>query len=130
MMTILLANIPSSSPIVIVDMPAHQKPLQNKWVFKIKSDIDGKIKYKARLVAKDYTQQAGIDDDETFSPVIRKETLRLLFAVAAQYDMQISHLDEKTAFLNGELSERIARGLFRKKERKIRPVSFRNHCTV
>lgn len=63
--------------------------------------------YRARLVGKGFTQKAGIDYQETFSPVIRHSTLRLLFAISVQLGMDITHLDVKTAFLNGHLKESI-----------------------
>ncbi|KAG7303823.1 hypothetical protein JYU34_010719 [Plutella xylostella] len=85
-----------------------QKPVRCKWVFKKKYGLDGKLlRYKARLVAKGYTQKYGLDYDETFSPVIRHSTLRSLFAVAAEFEMDINHLDVKTAFLNGDLKENV-----------------------
>lgn len=74
---------------------------------KKKSDSDDNITYRARLVAKGYSQKSGIDYNETFSPVVRHTTLRLLFALAVQLDLNTVHLDVKTAFLNGELDETI-----------------------
>lgn len=91
----------------VVDTPSNASVVQCKWVFKKKTDSDNKVVYRARLVAKGFTQKAGIDYQETFSPVIRHSTLRLLFAISVQLGMDITHLDVKTAFLNGHLKESI-----------------------
>lgn len=72
---------------------------------KKKCDSKNNICYRARLVAKGCSQKSGIDYKETFSPVVRHTSLRLLFALAVQLDLNTSHLDVKTAFLNGELEE-------------------------
>ena len=57
----------------------------SKWVYKVKRDSDGKVEqYKARLVAQGFTQQRGADYDETFSPVVRMESLRMLIGLAAR----------------------------------------------
>ncbi|GBP81875.1 Retrovirus-related Pol polyprotein from transposon TNT 1-94 [Eumeta japonica] len=85
----------------VVDTPSNASVVQCKWVFKKKFDSDNKVTYRARLVAKGFTQKAGIDYQETFSPVIRHSTLRLLFAISVQLGMDITHLDVKTSFLNG-----------------------------
>lgn len=79
-----------------------------RWIFKKKLDANGNVdRYKARLVAKGFTQKKGIDFKETFSPVVRFETLRFLFATAAAQDWEIHQMDVKTAFLNGDLEETI-----------------------
>jgi len=72
-------------------------------VFKLK--VDGH--YRARLVAKGFTQIPGIDYDETFSSVARFESLRLVLALAALEDWEIQQMDVKSAFLNGVLDEEI-----------------------
>ncbi len=87
----------------LVDLPPGRKPVKSKWVFKLKSDG----RYRARLVAKGFTQVPGIDFDETFSPVARFESLRLLLALAALEDWHIHQMDVKSAFLNGVLEEEI-----------------------
>lgn len=90
----------------LVDLPKGQKPIKCKWVFSKKKGLNGELlKYKARLVAKGYTQKYGIDYHETFSPVVRYSSIRILLALAAQNAMLVEHLDVKTAFLNGNLEE-------------------------
>lgn len=91
-----------------VDIPCDKKLLKCKWVFKIKVDQNGEIdKYKARLVAKGYCQQRGIDYNETFSPVVRYESLKFLLSLAATMNLEIEQMDAVTAFLQGDLNEDI-----------------------
>nr|ABA95860.1 retrotransposon protein, putative, Ty1-copia subclass [Oryza sativa Japonica Group] len=79
-----------------------------KWVFKKKLRLDGTIeKYKARLVAKGYTQKEGDDFFDTYSPVARLTTIRVLLVLAASYGLLVHQMGVKTAFLNGELEEEI-----------------------
>ena len=91
----------------VVDRPSDVTIVDNKWVFKKKCDSEGKISYRARLVARGFNQKQGIDYNETFSPVVRHSTLRLLIALSAQLNLEILHLDVKTAFLNGLLKEQV-----------------------
>lgn len=91
-----------------MDKPENKKIIRLKWIFKTKYKASGEIlKHKARIVAKGYTQQLGIDVDEVFAPVARMETIRFLFALAAQKGWMLFHLDVKSAFLNGEVSEKV-----------------------
>ncbi len=90
----------------LVDVPEGVRPIDCKWVFKKKTDMDGQVYlYKARLVAKGFKQVQGIDYDETYSPVAQLKSIRILLAIAAFYDYEIWQMDVKTAFLNGYLEE-------------------------
>ena len=77
-----------------------------RWVFAIKRDEHGKIvRYKARLVVKGYSQIPGLDYGETFAPTLRRESFRILFAFANEWDYEIHQMDFETAFLNAFLKE-------------------------
>ena len=92
----------------VADLPAKQKAIGLKWVFKVKKDPEGNIvKHKARLVAKGYAQRQGVDFDEVFAPVARIETVRVLLALAAQGGWEVHHMDVKSTFLNGDLTETV-----------------------
>ncbi|KAJ9556794.1 LOW QUALITY PROTEIN: hypothetical protein OSB04_011408 [Centaurea solstitialis] len=92
----------------LVDLPPGCKPLGYRWMFKKKMKADGPIdKYKARLVIKGYRQKEGLDCVDTYSPVTRITSIRLVLAIAAIRNLQIHQMDVKTAFLNGELDEEI-----------------------
>ena len=92
----------------LTTLPAGRRALPSKWVFDIKTNADGNIdKYKARLVIKGFRQTYGIDFDETFSPVARYESLKLVLATATMLDLEVHQMDVCTAFLNGTLDEEI-----------------------
>jgi hypothetical protein len=78
----------------LVDLPRNASAVDCKWVFKKKNgDSENSVRYRARLVAKGFSQKSGIDYSETFSPVVRFSTLRLLLALSVELDLEIIHLD-------------------------------------
>ena len=86
-----------------------------KWVFKNKQDEHGQVtRNKARLVAQGFTQIEGLDFGETFAPVARLESIRILLAFSSHHDFKLYQMDVKSAFLNGPLSELVyVKGPFR-----------------
>ena len=90
----------------IVRLPDGRKPIGFKWVFKVK-DLDDKNKhrYKARLCAQGFSQEAGVDYDEIFSPVVRFESVRLLLSLAVRDNLNSLQFDVSTAYLNSDLKE-------------------------
>ncbi|GJY51077.1 retrovirus-related pol polyprotein from transposon TNT 1-94 [Tanacetum coccineum] len=92
----------------LVDLPPGCKPLGYKWIFKKKMKADGTIdKYKARLVIKGFRQREGLDYFDTYSPVTRITSIRMILAIAALRNLEVHQMDVKTAFLNGDLEEEI-----------------------
>ncbi|KAG6619107.1 Integrase catalytic core protein [Phytophthora cinnamomi] len=89
-------------------LPNNQRADGTMWVFKIKRNADGSIeKFKARLVAKGFVQKYGIDYTETFSPVVKYVTLRMIIAVAKYFGWPMDQLDVVTAFLYGLMKEKV-----------------------
>ncbi|MCO5585942.1 hypothetical protein L7F22_039877 [Adiantum nelumboides] len=93
---------------VLVPRPANTNVVSCKWLLKKKFNLDGTgDKYKARLVAHDFSQRQGIDYNETYSPVLGMASFRLLVRLAAKFNLPLHHIDIKTAFLHGHLHENI-----------------------
>lgn len=91
---------------ILVEKPKNETIVDNKWVFKIKKNPDDSVdRYKARLVARGFTQEYGVNYFETFSPVVRFTSIRIILAIASDRNMHLKQFDIKTAFLNGDLSE-------------------------
>ncbi|RVW63823.1 Retrovirus-related Pol polyprotein from transposon RE1 [Vitis vinifera] len=92
----------------LVPPPTDRKLIGCKWVFKVKENPDGTInKYEARLVAKGFHQIVGFDFNETFSPVVKPTTIRIVLTIALNLQWKVRQLDVNNAFLNGDLHEDI-----------------------
>ncbi|RVW93366.1 Retrovirus-related Pol polyprotein from transposon TNT 1-94 [Vitis vinifera] len=92
----------------LVDLPPGSKPIGCKWVFRRKYHTDGMIQtFKARLVAKGFKQREGIDYFDTYAPVARTTSIRILFALASIHNLFVHQMDVKTTFLNGDLNEEV-----------------------
>ncbi|KAL6345172.1 hypothetical protein AAG906_013656 [Vitis piasezkii] len=101
-------SIMSNQTWELVDLPPGSKPIGCKWVFRRKYHTDGMIQtFKARLVAKGFKQREGIDYFDTYAPVARTTSIRILFALASIHNLFVHQMDVKTAFLNGELNEEV-----------------------
>nr|GFB13566.1 ribonuclease H-like domain-containing protein [Tanacetum cinerariifolium] len=103
---------------ILVPRPHNVNIFRCLWIFRHKYNTDGSLnRYKARLVANGSSQLAGIDVDETFSPVVNLTTIRTVLSLAISRHWPVHQLDVKNAFLNGYLSETI---------RMQQPLGFRN----
>ncbi|GKB23474.1 retrovirus-related pol polyprotein from transposon TNT 1-94 [Tanacetum coccineum] len=92
----------------LVPQPRNMTIIGTKWVFRNKLDENGIVsRNKARLVAQGYNQQEGIDYDETYDPVTRLESIRILLAYACALDFKLFQMDVKSAFLNGFINEEV-----------------------
>lgn len=87
----------------VTTLPAGKKTVGGKWVYSIKRDVDGSDKYKARFVAKGYSQVKGIDYGETFSPTASLTSVRVMLQKAAQENLLLHQMDVKTAYLHADL---------------------------
>ncbi|KAG6383093.1 hypothetical protein SASPL_157163 [Salvia splendens] len=93
---------------ILTSLPPGKNLIGCTWVFKIKLHLSGAIaRHKARLVAQGFSQQPGFDFNETFSPVVKPTTIRIVLSLAVSLGWQITHLDVNNVFLNGELKEDI-----------------------
>lgn len=89
----------------IVERPKGVIVVGSKWVYKIKRSQDGEVKFKSRLVAQGFSQQFGVNYNETYSPVVKNSAVRMLFAVAVKNKLKIEQIDIKNAYVNSELKE-------------------------
>ncbi|CAM8901980.1 unnamed protein product [Rhodiola kirilowii] len=103
-----ISALEANSTWVITDLPPNQPVIDCKWIFRIKLKSDGSIeRYKARVVAKGFTQVEGVDYTETFAPVAKMTSVRCLLAIAAIRKWPIYQLDVDNAFLHGSLDEEV-----------------------
>ena len=89
-------------------LPDGKSTIKTKWIFKIKRDCrNNPERFKARLVAKGYDQEKGRDYNETFSPVVKHQSFRLILAIAINENLLVHHIDISTAFLYGKIDEEV-----------------------
>jgi hypothetical protein len=90
----------------VLPRPEGPSVVTSKWLFKIKHADDGSIeKYKARFVARGFSQKEGIDYDETFAPIARYTSIRTIISLALVLGWKLHQIDVKTTFLNGQVEE-------------------------
>ncbi|KAL6331545.1 hypothetical protein AAG906_011485 [Vitis piasezkii] len=118
----------------ITDLPVGKRPVGCKWIFTIKYKADGSVeRFKARLVARGFTQSYGIDYQETFAPVAKLNTIRILLSLAVNQDWCLQQLDIKNAFLNGDLEEEVYMEIppgFEESMAKNQVCKLQNLCTA
>jgi hypothetical protein len=103
-----LRSIEDNDTWELTSLPADNKAIGLKWVFKVKRDENNEVvRHKARLMVKGYVQRAGIDFDELFTPVARIESVQVMLALTAHEHWEVHHMDVKSAFLNGDLKEEV-----------------------
>ena len=92
----------------VVSRPAGKSIVSSKWIFKLKHAVDGSIeKYKARFVARGFSQKEGIDYDETFAPVAKYTSIRTIISLVFIFGWKMYQMDVKTAFLNGNIDQEV-----------------------
>jgi hypothetical protein len=103
-----LSQIEKNKTWELVPRPLNKNVIGAKWVFRNKMDEAGKItRKKARLVCKGYAQVEGIDFGETFAPVARMESIRLILDYVSSKHIKVYQMDVKSTFLNGDLEEEV-----------------------
>jgi hypothetical protein len=103
-----LESIKKSDTWDLVDLPKEKECIGVKWVYKTKYKENGEVdKYKARLLAKGFAQEYGVDYNETFAPVARLYTIRMVLATTTQHNWKVYQMDVKSTFLNGYLEEEV-----------------------
>jgi len=91
----------------LTTLPEGKMALQNKWIYRVKTEHDGSKRFKSRLVVKGFQQKKGIDYSEIFSPVVKLTTIRVVLGIVAAENLHLEQLDVKTTFLHSDLEEDI-----------------------
>ena len=98
-----ISSLKENNTYTLTTLPKGKTAVGGRWVFAVKNNADESETYKARYVAKGYSQVAGIDYKETFSPTANMTSIRTLMQMAAQYDLKLHQMDVKTAYLNAPI---------------------------
>ena len=96
-------SLKENNTFTLTNLPEGKKAVGGRWVYAIKTDVDGSEKYKARYVARGYSQKMGVDYEETFSPTANMTSVRVLVQKAAQENLILHQMDVKTAYLNAPI---------------------------
>ena len=96
-------SLTDNNTITLSDLPEGKNAVGGRWVYTIKESSTGAKTFKARYVAKGYSQVRGIDFQETFAPTANLTSLRVLMQMAAQHDLVLHQMDVKTAYLNAPI---------------------------
>ncbi|KAM1940384.1 hypothetical protein ACFX13_028093 [Malus domestica] len=92
----------------LVPSPSNRSIVGSKWVYKVKKNLNGSVsRYKARLVVQGFSHKHGVYYSETFSPIVRHTTVRIILALAAMNHWELKQLDIKNAFLHRDLNEEV-----------------------
>lgn len=91
----------------LTELPKCKRALQNKWVYRLKEDSEGRRRFKARLVVKGFQQVHNIDYTKVFSPIVKMTAIRILLSIVAEEGFHLEQMDVKTAFLHEDLEEDI-----------------------
>ncbi|MCO5580832.1 hypothetical protein L7F22_034705 [Adiantum nelumboides] len=103
-----IASLKANNTWVLTPLPPDRRAIRCRWILRRKYNLDGTVAhYKARLVARGFSQEYGIDYTETFSPTLRLSTFRALLAVGTHLDLEMHQMDVETAFLNGFIDNSI-----------------------
>lgn len=95
-----MTSLEENDTYTLTELPPGKRAVGGKWVYALKTDIDGSEKCKARYVAKGYSQKQGTDYEETFSPTADMSSIRVIMQKSAQENLQLYQMDVKTAYLN------------------------------
>ena len=88
-------------------LPEGKSTIGSKWVFSVKTDVNNEVKYKARLVARGFSQKKGFDYAETFSPTAKIVSIRMLLQLAVNNNFTVHQMDVKSAYVNANLEEEL-----------------------